>query len=267
MARLILTEIWIYPVKSLGGIRMQSARVMEKGLQFDRRWMVVDENNIFMTQRAFPKMALIKVQRANSATPGFRIMSREDSIFLPLDFCTSTPIQCKVWEDEVTTFEVSPDHSRWFTKQLGISCKLVSFKEESLRLVDGKYAIHNENVSLADAYPLLIIGRESLNDLNGRMKNPLPMNRFRPNLIYTGGEAYEEDGWRNFKIGKNRFAGVKPCSRCATTTINQETSERGVEPLATLAGYRKKDNKVYFGQNVLAIDKNEIYEGDEIIIE
>ena len=267
MDKRILTEIWIYPVKSLGGIRLKSARVMEKGLQFDRRWMLLDENNIFMTQRNHPKMALIKIQTSSSAKDGFTIANRENSIFLPLDVSTLTPIETKVWEDTVTVFEVSPDHSRWFSEQLGASCKLVSFKEESPRPVDALFAIHNEQVSLADAYPLLIIGRASLNDLNGRLKNPVPMNRFRPNLIFTGGEAYEEDQWKNFSIGKNHFAGVKPCSRCITTTTNQENGERGAEPLATLSQYRKKGNKVYFGQNVLAIDKDEIHEGDEIVVE
>ena len=131
----------------------------------------------------------------------------------------------------------------------------------------GEYKINDENVSLADGFPLMIIGMASLDDLNHRLKVPLPMNRFRPNLIFTGGEAYEEDGWKNFTVGKNRFAGVKPCARCVTTTVNQETGEKGMEPLVTLSKYRKKDNQVYFGQNVLAIDKNEIHEGDEIVLQ
>ena len=262
----ILTEIWIYPVKSLGGIRMRSARVMEKGLQFDRRWMLVDGNNIFMTQRAFPKMALIKLQHVHTPSEGFNVSNRENSIFLPHE-TSGTIVKTRVWEDDVTTQEVSADHSQWFSEQLGVTCKLVAFEEKSPRPVDARFAINLEQVSLADAYPLLIIGRASLDDLNGRLKNPVPMNRFRPNLIFTGGEAYEEDGWNKFTVGKNRFAGVKPCSRCVTTTINQETGEKGIEPLATLSTYRKKENKVYFGQNVLAIDKNEIHEGDEIIVD
>lgn len=251
----------------MGGIRMRSARVMEKGLQFDRRWMLVDENNTFMTQRSFPKLALIRLQHAHVPEKGFTVSNRENSIFLPLTASGSTIIISKVWDDEVSTREVSADHSRWFSEQLGVPCTLVAFDEENSRPVDKRYATNNENVSLADAYPLLIIGRASLDDLNGRLKTPIPINRFRPNLIFTGGEAYEEDGWNKFAVGKNRFAGVKPCSRCITTTINQETGEKGLEPLATLSGYRKKENKVYFGQNVLAIDKNEIHEGDKITIE
>jgi uncharacterized protein len=130
--------------------------------------------------------------------------------------------------------------------------------------VDATYAINQEQVSLADGYPMLIIGQASLDDLNRRLVDPVPMNRFRPNLVFTGGMPYEEDEWRSFRIGINKFAGVKPCSRCVMTTINQETGEKGWEPLTTLSGYRKRDGEVYFGQNVLAIDHHEIHEGDEI---
>ena len=117
------------------------------------------------------------------------------------------------------------------------------------------------------AYPVLIIGQSSLDDLNQRMKEPLPMNRFRPNIVFTGGEPYEEDGWKNFRIGQNRFVGVKPCSRCVLTTVNQDTGKKGIEPLATLSTYRMRNNKVYFGQNLIPLDHNEIAEGDEIVLE
>ncbi len=268
MNRRILTEIWIYPVKSLGGIRVKSARVMEKGLQYDRRWMLVDEKNLFMTQRNFPKMALFKLQFLDPPQAGFKIVRDQDSIVLPLAHpVVDVPIHAKVWDDDVTTFEVSDEHSKWFSEKLEIKCKLVCFHEDSPRPVESEYKINDEQVSLADGYPLLIIGNASLNDLNTRLTVPIPMNRFRPNLIFTGGEAYEEEGWRNFTVGENRFAGVKPCARCIITTTNQESGERGVEPLATLAGYRKIENKVFFGQNVLAIDKNEIHEGDEIVLD
>ncbi len=241
---------------------------MEKGLQYDRRWMLVDENNLFMTQRNFPKMALFKLKFPDSTQAGFKIILDQDSIILPLAHpAIDVPVHAKVWDDDVTTFEVSDEHSRWFSERLGIKCKLVGFLEESPRPVDREYQLKDEQVSLADGYPFLIIGNASLEDLNSRLKNPVPMNRFRPNLIFTGGDAYEEESWKYFTVGKNRFAGVKPCARCIVTTTNQESGERGVEPLATLAGYRKIENKVFFGQNVLAIDKDEIHEGDEIVLE
>ncbi|MFM9837608.1 MAG: MOSC domain-containing protein [Cyclobacteriaceae bacterium] len=265
MSPIRLTEIWIYPIKSLGGIRLHSSKVMEKGLAFDRRWMLVDEANVFMTQRVHPMMALFKLEMSQLS---FKITFKNDSITLPfIHSVIQTEIKTKVWDDEVITFEVSEEYSRWFSKNLGMTCKLVSFPEENTRPVDTRFKINDENVSLADGYPFLIIGQSSLDDLNGRLESPILTNRFRPNLVFTGGQPYEEDSWRFFTVGENKFAGVKPCSRCVLTTVNQETGEKGKEPLATLAKYRQVENKIYFGQNVLAIDHNEIHEGDEIQIQ
>ena len=109
-----------------------------------------------------------------------------------------------------------------------------------------------------------MIGQSSLDDLNSRLEFPVPMNRFRPNLVFTGGQPYEEDSWKLLTIGNNKFAGVKPCSRCVLTTVDQNTGEKGKEPLATLAKYRQHENKIYFGQNLLSIDHHTIHEGDEI---
>ncbi len=264
MTPLYLSEIWIYPIKSLGGIRLRSAKVMEKGIVHDRRWMLVDEAGTFMTQRVHPMMALFKLKIQGLT---FKITFKNDSITLPfVHSIIPTEIKTKVWDDEVITFEGSAEHSHWFSEKLGLKCKLVSFPEENSRPVDIRYKINNENVSLADGYPLLVIGQSSLDDLNSRLESPVPMDRFRPNLVFTGGQPYEEDTWKYFTIGKNKFAGVKPCSRCVLTTVDQATGKKGKEPLATLAKYRQSENKIYFGQNVLAIDHNEIHEGDEIVL-
>ena len=264
MDKRILTEIWIYPVKALGGIRMRSSRVMEKGLQYDRRWMLVDGDNIFMTQRDFPMLALFKLSIEEN---GFKIKKGDAAITLPFKHSViEQPVYTIVWDDPVTTFEVSEAHSRWFSERLGMNCKLVSFPEENPRPVSTDYAIHDEHVSLADGFPLLIIGQSSLDHLNQQLKSEIPMNRFRPNLVFSPGQPHEEDDWKDFTIGKNRFVGVKPCARCAVPTVNQETGEKGIEPLATLAKYRRKENKVFFGQNVLAVDHDEINEGDEIVV-
>ncbi len=264
MSDLRLKEIWIYPIKSLGGIRLPSSLVMGKGLRYDRRWMLVDEQDTFMTQRIYPKMALFKVGIDDShLTVTFDQRSTRLAIDPQAD---GRPVTTKIWDDEVEVVEASGEDSEWFSERLGVKCKLVSFPEENGRAVDPEYRINQEQVSLADAYPFLIVGEQSLADLNGRLKEPLPMNRFRPNLVFSGGKPFEEDAWRNFRIGKNRFAGVKPCSRCVVTTVNQVTAEKGIEPLATLSTYRKLDGKVYFGQNVIAIDYGEIFEGDEIVL-
>jgi uncharacterized protein YcbX len=263
MGKRIVSEIWIYPVKSLGGIRLPSAKVLPKGLEHDRRWMLIDVENNFMTQRVYSQMALFKIEYQ---TGNFSIRHSNQLIDLPFQ-SESDPISAQVWDDRVEVYEVSPQHSEWFSQIIGMNCRLVSFPENNTRPVDPRYSINNEQVSLADGYPCLIIGQSSLDDLNQRMKEPLPMNRFRPNIVFTGGEPYEEDEWKNFRIGQNRFFGVKPCSRCVLTTVNQDTGIKGIEPLATLATYRTRDNKVYFGQNLIPLDHNEINEGDEIEME
>ena len=265
MSRLVLSEINIYPIKSLGGIRLKSAKVFEKGLEHDRRWMLIDDDNEFMTQRIYPKMALFKLSILNDQ---FSITHTTDSINLSFTHSfIDAPIKAKIWDDVVDVFEVSATYSKWFSDRLQMNCRLVSFPEKHSRLVDERYQINHEHVSLADAYPFLLIGEQSLADLNSRLKDPVPMNRFRPNFVFRGGDPFAEDHWKKFSIGKTKFAVVKPCARCVLTTVNQDTGEKGVEPLLTLSQYRKKENKVLFGQNIIALNHFEVYEGDEIILD
>lgn len=266
MSTLTLTEIWIYPIKSLGGIRLKTAKVLEKGLAFDRRWMLVDEGGKFLTQRNFAELALFKLSINNDQL--IIVHSTKDSVHsISLKPALSSEYEeVIIWDDSVKAFEVNKETSAWFSDLLNIKCKLVYFPEENTRAVDTLFAPNKENVSLADGYPCLIIGEASLNDLNNRLEVAVPMNRFRPNFVFSGGAAFEEDTWKNFTIGNNKFLGVKPCARCVVTTINQETIEKGAEPLRTLATYRKRENKIYFGQNVLAIDHTFVNEGDLIFL-
>jgi uncharacterized protein len=268
MSRLTLSEIWIYPVKSLGGIRLEKATVLGKGLQYDRRWMLIDENNVFMTQRIYPEMALFKLGfgegRMSIAckTAGGTISSTGFNV---ADLHSQKWIKAKIWNDDVTVLEVDPDVSDWFSHHLRIRCRLVAFPEENPRPVDPQYKVQDEQVSLADAYPFLIIGQSSLNDLNKRLAQPVPMNRFRPNFVFTEATPYIEDEWRNLSIGKVPFVAVKKSDRCVLTTVNQDTAEKGPEPLRTLSGYRKAGNKVYFGQNLVTLGEGQVSSGDPVI--
>jgi len=265
MATLRLTQIWIYPIKSLGGISAATATVMEKGLQYDRRWMLVDKDGICITQRTNPEMALFTLQLK---TDGIEIHYSTDAIFLPIHHPPAAPLcRVQIWDDVVSAVEVSEEHSRWFTERLGLECQLVHFPEECSRPVDPKYKVNDEHVSLADAYPFLIIGQSSLDDLNSRLPAPVPINRFRPNFVFTGGLPYEEDHWGNFMIGSTGFAGVKPCARCVLTTVNHETGKKGVEPLRTLTTYRNFDNKIHFGQNLVALGTGTVAVGDSLLTE
>jgi uncharacterized protein YcbX len=189
------------------------------------------------------------------ASTGFNVVSSHANKSIP----------ARVWKDEVMVSEVDKQLSEWFSHHLKTTCKLVAFPEKNPRPVDPKYCQNNQHVSLADAYPFLIIGQGSLNDLNRRLAQPVPMNRFRPNFVFTGGDPFIEDKWSDLSIGSIRFMAVKKCDRCALTTVNQDTAEKGAEPLRTLTGYRKADNKVYFGQNLIAIDKGEVTVGDPLI--
>jgi uncharacterized protein YcbX len=265
MSELKLTQIWIYPIKSLGGINLQSAKVMGKGLQYDRRWMLVDNTGTCMTQRVFPKMALFKL----SIEKDHLIVShRGNSLKLELvPSSLSSPSNVSVWNDTVTAFEISNSYSQWFSDLLEHHCRLVHFPESNSRPVDPRYKVNDEHVSLADAYPFLIIGQSSLDDLNSKLAEPVPMNRFRPNFVFEGGKPFEEDHWRNFAIGSTRFVGVKPCDRCVLTTVNQDSAEKGVEPLKTLASYRKEGNKIYFGQNLVALDESPVRVGEIITLQ
>ena len=250
---LTLSQIYVYPIKSLGGILLETALVQERGLQYDRRWMLVDEKNQFLTQRTFAKMALLQVELEDK---GLRVRHKSEflePLLIPFEPLTHKQLQVSVWDDVCTAIEVSADANTWFTEALNRPCRLVYMPETSRRPVDPAYAHSGEIVSFADAYPILFIGDASLHDLNNRLANAVSMDRFRPSLVFTGGQQYEEETWNYFSIQNNNFQGVKPCSRCVLTTIDQNTAEKGQEPLRTLSEYRRVGNKVLFGQNALPL--------------
>lgn len=159
---------------------------------------------------------------------------------------------------------VSDEVSCWFSDFLGMELDLVVMPESSERKMDSRYAVQKESVSFADGMPYVLIGQSSLDDLNQRLNEPVGMDRFRPNLVFSGGEAYAEDQFKQLQIGEVGFQVVKPCARCVLITVNQQTAEKGKEPLATLATYRTVNNKVYFGQNAVSLTPGIVRVGDPI---
>ncbi len=147
-----------------------------------------------------------------------------------------------------------------------MQCRLVYMPDATNRRVDKAYASYDEITSFSDAYPISLIGQLSLDDLNTRLQEPVPINRFRPNIVFTGGEPFEEDTMEEFSINDIKFSGVKLCARCVVTTINQDDGEKGNEPLKTLATYRMRNNKIYFGHNLLHKGSGVISVGDELEI-
>jgi len=247
---LTLSEIFIYPVKSLGGIGVDSAIAEERGLKYDRRYLLVDENGIFITQRDFPELALLKLSFNES---GFKVLNTKDGsqTLIPLESDSKKNMTVTIWDDVCNAVQVNQDLDDWFSNAVNKKVSLVYMPDDEKRIVEKTYINEDHLVSFADAYPFLIIGKSSLNDLNTRLVNPIPMNRFRPNLVFAGGNAYEEDNWKDFKIGNAEFKAVKPCARCVITTTDQNTAQRSSEPLKTLSDYRKANNKVMFGMNVV----------------
>lgn len=264
-----LSELWIYPIKSLGGISLTQAQVTDRGLEHDRRWLLVDESGTFLSQREHAILALFQPEMLTS---GMIITYRKTGSFIevPLHYTKDQALfTVTVWDDSIQAFEVDAVISAWFSQILGFSARLVYMPHDSHRKVDADYAISSSDVtSFSDAYPFLIIGQSSLDDLNTRLKNPITMNRFRPNFVFTGGEPYEEDTWIQFNIGTLLFYGVKPCGRCVMTTIDQEKGVvSGKEPLKTLAKYRMSGNNVLFGQNLIATGVGLLSIGDSITIQ
>lgn len=259
-----LTDIYIYPIKSLGGIRLNESVLEERGLKYDRRWMLVDKNGIFLTQRTLHQMALIQVALMAGGLNVFRKDNPETNILIPFEPKTKKLIPVTVWDDTVIGQLVDNSVSKWFSNQLNIDCDLVVMPESTQRKLNPKYAVNNESVSFADGMPYLLIGQSSLDDLNTKLQNPVPMDRFRPNLVFSGGKAFEEDEWNKVKIGKSLFKITKPCARCVMTTIDQKTGIKGKEPLKTLAKYRTISNKVMFGQNMSLLEGLTIRIGDTV---
>jgi len=262
---LTISQLFIYPIKSLGGIQVNSATLTDRGFEYDRRWMLVDNNNRFLTQREFAQMALLQVALTNGGLKVIHKITR-DHLIIPFETTNSEKARVQIWDDYCELEFVSAAADQWFSEKLSALCRLVYMPDNSQRKVEaGCYAINNEITSLSDGYPLLIIGQASLDDLNRRLDVPLPMNRFRPNIVFTGGVPFEEDWLSHFKVNEIDFYGVKLCARCPITTIDQENASKAKEPLKTLATFRMKNNEVYFGQNLLYDGRGTINVGDEII--
>ena len=261
-----LSEIWIYPIKSLSGIRLTRAEVEEKGLKYDRRWMIIDENGVFVTQRTLYKMALIGVELLSD---GLIISYRPEInnwIFVPFQPVSANLVSVTIWDDEVEAITVSDEADKWLSRVLTKNVRLVIMPESTQRKADPKYAKNEENVSFADGFPFLIISQASLDNLNSHLPEPIEMKRFRPNFVVTGTAPHEEDEWKIIQIGNIKFDIVKPCARCVLTTVDPKTGEKGSEPLKTLSTYRRVNNKILFGQNVVARDFGTINEGDRLIV-
>ena len=262
-----LTEINIYPIKSTRRIALREGTVLKRGLSRDRRWMLVDDEGVFVTARQHPRLAVVAT-RINAETlvanaPGM------PELVVPLQPPANPSRQVRIWRDGCTAVDCGAPYHRWFSQYLGISCHLVRMRSSDVRPVNPDYGRAGDEVSFADGFPLLLISEASLADLNSRLDKPVSMRRFRPNVVVAGCDPYAEDDWARIRIGALVFEVAKACSRCVFTTIDPDTGEKDpqLEPLRTLSSYRKRAaGGVFFGQNLIPRDAGTIHLEDPIEI-
>ena len=263
MSNIRVSGLSIYPVKSCREVKQTSSHVESFGLKNDRRWMVVDKNGVMLTQRKISKMCLIQPELTDGGVYLHSAEKHSLHVDKPL---SNKKITVKVWSDECEAFDAGEQAAKWLSDFLSTDCRLVYFPKDEFRQVDLTYAEEGDKTAFSDGFPLLLISQASLNDLNQRLLQPITMNRFRPNIVVDGCEPFAEDSWKKMRIGETEFRIVKPCSRCVIPSINIDTAEREDEPTKTLSSYRKRDNKIFFGQNVIANDFGNIEVGMSVEI-
>jgi len=260
MNKHIIESIHIYPIKGLGGIELQSANTLQRGMQYDRRWMLVDMKGNFITQRTEPKMALFSCDIDSK----LNVIFNKDKLSINLEECSRTQILVTVWDSQTYAYEVSSEASEWFSNKLNRACRLVKMSDDFDRYKKLSRGPNQTKVSFADGYPYLIIGTASLEKISNEVGFNIPKNRFRANIIISTNIPHVEDSWDKLEIGSTRMQVIKPCARCTVVNINQESGIPSKEPLKTLSQYRKVGNKVNFGVNVICLSEGRIKLGDSL---
>ncbi len=245
-----VSALYHYPVKSCAGLAATQLETTRRGFIHDREFMLVDSDGLFLSQREQPRLALIQ------PTISYDSLTLTAPAMPPLELLiqrAGARREAVVWRDACAVVDQGDVAAQWLSDYLQIECRLVRMADEFTRRVDPAYAQRaDDQVSFADGYPFLLISEASLADLNSRLPDPLPMNRFRPNIVIAGCEPFAEDGWQQIRIGEMVFDVAKPCARCVITTVDQTTAETSKEPLKTLATYRAVNGGgVMFGQNLL----------------
>jgi len=263
----VLSALTLYPIKSCAGVALQEATLTPAGLMhahiYDREWMVVDPDGEALTQREFPKMALI-VPRIGSDTLSVRapgMLQLDIPLGLPHPDDARTR-RVRIWDDEVDAWDGDETTATWFSQALGTACRLVRFPPDAERVSDMKWTAGAKALNLfSDGFPMLAIGAGSLDDLNGKLRaqgrEALPMNRFRPNLVFGDVPPFEEEFAESYRIGDAVLKPVKPCPRCPVPSVDQATGEVGPDPLDILRTYRanpKVGGGVTFGINTILVE-------------
>ncbi|MEO6689054.1 MAG: MOSC domain-containing protein [Dokdonella sp.] len=263
-----LSAIHLFPLKSAAPVRVAEAQVEPRGLAGDRRWMLIDADGKFITARKYPQLTLIDaasdgngLQLQAPGMPALRIRYPSDN---------GERVDTAVWGAAVSPLCAADEAHAWLSRYLGAPCRLVYMDDACVRRVkakyDGEYGRDEDLVSFADAFPVLLISQASLDALNARLAQPVPMLRFRPNLVVAGTTPHAEDGWKRIRVGAVEFDVVKACTRCVFTTVDFEhgTFDPAGEPLRTLTTYRRTPDGVTFGQNLIPRGLGSVHVGDEV---
>lgn len=272
-----LSHIHTFPLKSGAPLMHDVASVEARGIAGDRRWMVIDANGKFVTGRQQSRLTLVHAR----PQPAGSYDTASDGAALVLDApgmptlrveaaLDGARVQTDVWGTAVAPLLAPAEAHAWLSTFLGMPCRLVYMDTKCIRAVkamyDGRYGRDDDVVSLADGFPVLLISQAALDQLNGKLARPVPMLRFRPNLVVAGTAPHAEDGWKRVRIGACEFDVVKPCTRCVFTTVDFERGERdpGGEPLRTLTTYRRTPDGVTFGQNLIPRRLGMLHVGDAV---
>ncbi|MCB0282650.1 MAG: MOSC domain-containing protein [Calditrichae bacterium] len=265
MNHITVAALNYYPVKSCAGISLTKAFASPRGFINDRIFMIVDEQGLFITQRDVPVLALIRPE-LNKTELTLDAPGKTPCTIRIDETGVTYPVQ--VWNDSCMAVDQGEKISAWISEFIGMKSRLVIMHKSHQRIVDQNYALSAaDQVGFSDGFPFLIISTASLEDLNSRMEETLPMDRFRPNIVIEGCSPYQEDEIKQIKIGEVVLDIVKPCIRCVITTIDQKTLQKSKEPLATLATYRRSESGgVRFGQNAIHQNNGWMKTGDLVQI-
>jgi len=259
-----VTAINVYPIKSCGGIARRSAELRERGLEGDRRYMLVDAEGVFLTQRRHPRLALVRIADADG---GYRIEGPAGPpLHLPREWPEGPAVEVRIWRDRVEATLLPDEVGGWFADLLGFPCRMVYMAEHQHRAVPNDAAAFDDEVSFADAAPLLLTSDASLAELNARLPAPVTMRRFRPNLVVDGEQPFEEDSWRRIRVGEAELEVAWPSARCVLTTVDPDTGamDPAGEPLRTLRSFRRGPGGVLFGQNLIPRRLGTLRVGDHV---
>ena len=265
--RAFVTELRIHPVKGLRGGLHRTADIEHWGLAGDRRWMVVDAAGRFLSQREHNTMALVEAR--NTATGITLTTPGMEGMIIPFPAPETETFDVVVWRDTVRAVPAGAAADAWISAALGLCCRLVYLADTAGRKIDPAYSSAGQTVNFADGFPVLLTSMTSLADLNTRLAVPIPIGRFRPNIVVSGAVPWAEDCWRRIRIGDVLFRVVKPCDRCIVTTIDPETGQRPdkTEPLRTLATFRRDQRGgVMFGQNLIPENTGRIAAEDRVVV-